>query len=157
MSAGNATGAEAYAAVGGGGGAMLGSQGHVVAVMGNAYQRLEDWLARRWGSSVYLLYSYTRHVQILTARTSGSRTGWQGGPAPQFTCCTRTHVQIMATRTSASRTGAAVNPKFACCTRTKVPILTQTAVLQAELTPTHSDSCAAQGAGSRAARPGWLL
>jgi len=60
MSAGNATGAEAYAAAGGGGGAMLGSQGHVVAVMGNAYQRLEDWLARRWGSSVYLLYSYTR-------------------------------------------------------------------------------------------------
>ena len=29
------------------GGAVLGSQGHVVAVMANAYQRLEDWLTRR--------------------------------------------------------------------------------------------------------------
>jgi hypothetical protein len=74
MSAGNATGAEAYAAVGGGGGAMLGSQGHVVAVMGNAYQRLEDWLARRLAPQ-FTCFTRT-HVQILTARTSGSRTGW---------------------------------------------------------------------------------
>ena len=28
-------------------GTVLGAQGHVVAVMGNAYQRLEDWLLRR--------------------------------------------------------------------------------------------------------------
>ena len=42
-------GARAEEAIGGAalGGAVLGSQGHVVAVMANAYQRLEDWLTRR--------------------------------------------------------------------------------------------------------------
>jgi hypothetical protein len=58
MSAGNATGTEGYAAAGGSGGAMLGSQGHVVAVMGNAYQRLEDWLARRSALSLLAVHTY---------------------------------------------------------------------------------------------------
>ena len=29
------------------GSALLGAQGHMVAVMANAYQRMEDWLSRR--------------------------------------------------------------------------------------------------------------
>ena len=76
MSAGNGTGAEGYAAAGGSGGVMLGSQGHVVAVMGNAYLSLEDWLARRWAPE-FICFTRT-NVQILTARTSASRTGWRG-------------------------------------------------------------------------------
>ena len=51
LSLGAGTGLEEafYGGYGGGGGAALGAQGHVVAVMANAYQRFEDWLSRRPG------------------------------------------------------------------------------------------------------------